>query len=496
MKNQKILYFQYLLLFFFSIFFFRGRLGSDDLEVFNLVIAYKEMGLSLSDFSNFIKDNFEDKKLNLEYFANTNSLPDFKTLHVRFIWLLQSYFIISLVEIFQLSKDNFMFLSQYLCGLIISIYTCLSFLLLTKFFQKSLDLHLSVLLSLLIFFGTGLISFFTGSYIESLIVLLIISRQLIKNKYFIFLIDYLTLLIKPYYFLILIAFSYFNLSKKNFVIKSVYPVILFLSIVITRQNLFDVSYDQYTSDYSNFYLNIYFSLNNFFDLLFSFGYGIFFTSIIPVLLIICGYKKNQTIFKILAVILLMLFFSLFEGNHGQVPGGRYFLPVIFIFIDEFVKGFSIIFTRYKTIFYTLILLLILNLPTLEYRNFSLPQYHKNSALTGISPKILTTKTGHEYPVRKLYFNHIIFANKVLISKINKIEFLNFGKYNLQNQSIYPMTGIARVIYILESDNKIYKDQIPKFLNKIITLLKFVYFTTIISFLSYLIFIIVSTKKKI
>ena len=57
-----------------------------------------------------------------------------------------------------------------------------------------------------------------------------------------------------------------------------------------------------------------------------------------------------------------------------------------------------------------------------------------------------------------------------------------------------MTGIARVIYILESDNKIYKDQIPKFLNKIITLLKFIYFTTIISFLSYLIFIIVSTKK--
>ena len=53
MKIKKIYFLQSLLLVYFSLFFFRGRLGSDDLEVFNLVIAFKQMDLNFFDFITF-----------------------------------------------------------------------------------------------------------------------------------------------------------------------------------------------------------------------------------------------------------------------------------------------------------------------------------------------------------------------------------------------------------------------------------------------------------
>lgn len=495
MKIKNIYFLQYLLLVYFSLFFFRGRLGSDDLEVFNLVIAFKQMDLNFFDFVTFLSDNFRNEKLFLELYTNTNSLPDYKTLHVRYIWVLQTYIIVSILDLLSLSQENFMFLSQYFSGLIISFYTCISFLILNKYFQKTLNINHSILLSIFIFFGTGLISFFTGSYIESLIILLIISRHFIKNRYLIFLIDYFILLIKPYYYLILVSFSFINLNRKNFIKALVNPLVLFFAVLITRQLLFDVNYDQYTKDYSNFGYNLYFIINNFYDQLFSFGYGVFYTSLIPILLIFFGYQKNQTIYKILGVLLLVLFLSLFKGNHGQVPGGRYFLPVLFIFLNEFVLGFSVIIKKYNKIFYILILLTIFNLPTLEYRNFSLPQYISNASTSGISPKILGNNMDHDYPLRKFYFNHSIFANKVLLSKIINKELIILGDSKLNTSSIYPMSGLARILYIIETDNKTFIKKIPKIFIKLKFLLKTIYITTYLFLFCYLIYLIKNKKRS-
>ena len=494
MKIKKIYFLQSLLLFYFSLFFFRGRLGSDDLEVFNLVIAFKQMDLNFFDFITFLSENFRNEKLFLEFYANTNSLPDYKTLHVRYIWVLQTYIIVSILDLLSLSQENFMFLSQYFSGLIITFYTCISFLILNKYFQKSLNFNDSILLSTFIFFGTGLISFFTGSYIESLIVLLIISRHFIKNKYLTFFIDYLILLIKPYYYLILVSFSFFNLNRKNFIKALLNPLVLFFAVLITRQLLFDVNYDQYTKDYSNFGFNFYFIINNLYDQLFSFGYGVFYTSLIPILLILFGYQKKQTIYKILGVLLLILFLSLFKGNHGQVPGGRYFLPALLIFIDEFVIGFSLIKQKFNKIFYLFVFLTLLNLPTLEYRNFSFPQYLNNSVITGVSPKILNNELDHDYPLRKIYFNHTIFANKILLGKIYNKNLIQFEKKQLRTDSVYPMTGIGRILYLIKTENEIYIEKIPKIVIKFVKILKFLYFMTYFLFVCYMIFLMAVKKK--
>ena len=60
--------FIFFLIFFFSLFFFRGRLGSDDLEVYNFVLAFKNSPLSFVDFIYFLKENYTSAKLNSEFF--------------------------------------------------------------------------------------------------------------------------------------------------------------------------------------------------------------------------------------------------------------------------------------------------------------------------------------------------------------------------------------------------------------------------------------------
>jgi hypothetical protein len=495
MKTKKNFYLESLFLFFFTLFFFRGRLGSDDLEVYNLILAFRDLDLNIFEFSNYLKNNFANQKLYSDIFDNNNMLPDYKTLHVRFVWLLQSYLIVCMVDLLPLSNENFLFLSQYFCGLIISFYTCLSFLLLIKFFQKSIELKASILLSFLIFFSTGLISFFTGSYIESLVILLLIARYFFKNKILIFFIDFSILLIKPYYYLILVPFSFKNLSRDNLLKKLINPLILFLAVYTFRTLLFDVSYGQYSNDYTNFELNFYFVINNFFDQLLSFGYGVFFTSIIPIILILFGYREKQTIFKIIGFFLLIAFLSFFEGNHGQATGGRYFLPTLIIFLDEFQRGFSVVIKRYKKLFYFFILLTILNLPTLEYRNFNLPIYVFNSVSSGITPDRSKNENIYNFPVRSILFNHTVFANKVLFNKYKKKKFMNFYEYRIENNSIYPMTAIARVIYIIESDNKLHQQQIPNILFKYLSIFKLIYFITIFSIIFYITFLSIKIKKK-
>jgi hypothetical protein len=476
---KKNYFIEFFLLIYFSFFLFRGRLGSDDLEVYNLVLIFKEMNLSLSDFANLLKNNYTDLKLSSKILDNTNQLPDFKTLHVRFIWFFQSYLLTSFVELFSLSKKNYLFISQYLCGYIITFYTCLSFLFLFKYFKIRISYKESLFLSFIIFFSTGLISFFTGSYIESLIILLIILRFFLNNNFSIFWLDIIILLIKPYYYLILAPLYLKNLSTKNFIKKTYIPILLFISIYIFREYFFNLSYDQYKSDYSNFNLDISFIFENFINQFYSLTSGIIITCLVPLILVIFGYQKNQTIFKILGTMALLLFFSLFEQNHGQVPGGRYFLPSIFIFIDEFLLGFKSINIKFNKLFYLFFLITILNLPTLEYRNFNLPHYIYDSSSSGKVVLLNDRPDLYNFPMRKIYFNHTVFSNKILFSKILNNQYTYVGDNELQNSSIYPMTGVGRVIFIINSEKEYYKKKLPNIFNNLLYLFYIIYICTMI-----------------
>ena len=217
--------FLYLLIIFISFLFFRGRLGSDDIEVYNFVKYFISSELSLKDFI-----------INLDFYIDKTSEDEdiqvfgYNTWSHRFIWVFQTYIITKLVYILNFFWDfDKIFFSQYFAGYVLTFYSFLSYLLVYLYLRKYNNFYYSFLLSSIIFFGTGLISFFTGSYIESLILLLFVLRvisQELKKK---FLFDLIIILIKPYYF-VYIALLYFC-DNKSFT-QNIKLIILFLNFVI------------------------------------------------------------------------------------------------------------------------------------------------------------------------------------------------------------------------------------------------------------------------
>ena len=194
---------------FLSFLLFRGRLGSDDIEVYNFVKYFIFSDHSLKDFLT-----------NISQFKEINSEEDIQSISLstwshRFIWIIQTYIITKIVYFFDIFFEfDKLLISQYFSGYILTIYSCLAYLITLLYLNKKNSFHYSFLLSSIIFFGTGLISFFTGSYIESLILLLFVIRETSKDLKIKFFLDALILLIKPYYF-IFIIFLYLY-EDKNF----------------------------------------------------------------------------------------------------------------------------------------------------------------------------------------------------------------------------------------------------------------------------------------
>jgi hypothetical protein len=454
---------------FFSFFFFKGRLGSDDLEVFNFIFNYFHSGNSLLNYIESIRTESSQK-----IFYNSSQEHSYFTFYHRFVWVVQTYLITSLVKKISIFSFDVYFFSQYFSGFILSLYTCLSFFLCQNFFSKKTTKIDSYFLAISIFFGSGLICFFTGAFIESLIILLFILRVTQNNKYKYFL-DFLIIFIKPFYFFLVCGLVFsenkiFNsknfktlfINFGNFKIVLLYifgQLSLFLFI---RYILFDApSYTNYLTNFFGRELNYHIYLNQLFDFIFSFGSGLIFSLPIFIILIIYGWQGYQSLSKIFFSVLLIFFLSLFDQHHGQAVGGRYFLPTLFIFMKEILSGFLYLKKSiYAVAFITAIT--ILNLPSIEYRNFNLFQY-TNQSLIKAQPAQSNYYTWN-FPLRDLGFNHIVFANNIILKKIRGIDKSSVSNLKFNNENVYPMTPIMRIFYL----NK-YK--IDKYDNKLILILK-------------------------
>ena len=314
-----------------SFLFFRGRLGSDDIEVYNFVKYFISSDLNLKDFiANITYDNYTLKE-NLQNISTS-------TWSHRFVWIIQTYIITKVIFIFGIFFDfNKEFLSQYFSGYILTFYSFFAFLIILFDLQRRQKIYYSFFLTSIIFFGTGLISFFTGSYIESLILLLFVMRQVTKNYKKIFIYDLIIILIKPYYFIYLI-FLYF-VNNKSFWKNTQILALLLLGYLLVKIYINTFSSTENVSLLLSFMPNFdfYFIIKNLFSFYFSLGMGIFFTSTILIILIIFGYSK-KTILKIFGLFFLSIFLCLWEGFHGFAPGGRYFLPLIVTFLPEIDSG--------------------------------------------------------------------------------------------------------------------------------------------------------------
>ena len=472
--------FLYLIIIFISFLFFRGRLGSDDIEVYNFVKYFISSELSFKDFI-----------INLDFYIDKTSRDEdiqvfgYNTWSHRFIWIFQTYIITKLVYILNFFWDfDKIFFSQYFAGYVLTFYSFLSYLLVYLYLRKYNNFYYSFLLSSIIFFGTGLISFFTGSYIESLILLLFVLRvisQELKKK---ILFDLLIILIKPYYF-VYIAFLYFC-DNKSFIKNIKIYFFLILSFIIIK---FIITYNfptqQSNLDFLKSFnpnLDLELILNNLYNFYFSYGVGILFSSTIIIILFIFGYNKDSK-FKILGLLFLSIFLCLWEGFHGYAPGGRYFLPIVVTFLTELNSGFNYLFKnldkiKFRFTSFIILFLLILNLPVLEYRNTNLASYLNQSAKKEVVINKLVIKDGKiikkNTPIEKITYNHLIFSNIIVVNKIFGSNNIYFNNQKIELSDIYPMTGIARVIYIGNNKLEIYGKKINEFANNYKKILIFFY----------------------
>jgi len=489
-KLKQSFLFYFVIIIFFSFLFYRGRLGSDDIEVFNFVRYFIYSDLNLEDFIGNLDSYIEQmsKIENIQYF-NLNTWSH------RFIWIIQTYIITKFIFILNIFWNfDKVLVAQYFSGYILTIYTFLSYFLVFTFLRKKNNFYFSFFLSTIFFFGTGLISFFTGSYIESLILLLFTLRQISLDKKKIFFYDLFIILIKPYYF-IYISFLYFN--KKNLIKNIKLPVLLLLVYFVIKIYINSFSATKNISMLLTFMptFDIFFIFKNLYNFFFSFGVGIFFSSTLIIILVLSGYSK-RTGYKIFGLFFLSIFLCLWEGFHGYAPGGRYFLPVIITFLPEIEIGFKKILnnshkTSFKLLSRLLLILLLLNLPALEYRNTNWTSYIGDTVYNNINSKITKIENNKltliNTPIHSIYYNHIIFANLVLIKKFNKMETIKIDNVKGKIKSIYPMTGIARIIFISNNDINILGNKFKTFLNYFRFILIFIYYIVTIIFICLIFF---------
>ncbi len=479
-----------------SFLFFRGRLGSDDIEVYNFVKYFISSDLNLKDFiANITYGNYTLKE-NLQNISTS-------TWSHRFVWIIQTYIITKVIFIFGIFFDfNKEFLSQYFSGYILTFYSFFAFLIILFDLQRRRRIYYSFFLTSIIFFGTGLISFFTGSYIESLILLLFVMRQVTKNYKKIFIYDLIIILIKPYYFIYLI-FLYF-VNNKSFWKNTQILSLLLLGYLLVKIYIDTFSSTENVSLLLSFMPNFdfYFIIKNLFSFYFSLGMGIFFTSTILIILIIFGYSK-KTFLKIFGLFFLSIFLCLWEGFHGFAPGGRYFLPLIVTFLPEIDSGLNKIIRninkyQFKIILNILFFLLILNLPTLEYRNTNLVSYINNTVNKNTGNTFLIFEENKlkllNTPIQSIAYNHMVFSNQVIINKLIKNSQITINNNNINLNNIYPMTGIGRLIFISNQNIDLYGNNLKKFSDSFKLIFKIIYFLISVIFLIFIFLSYFNLKK--
>ena len=170
----------------------------------------------------------------------------------------------------------------------------------------------------------------------------------------------------------------------------------------------------------NINLNLDFILFNLFLFFFSPGQGIIFTWTVLIIIILLGYNEKRTLIKIFFVGIFIIFLCTFSYWNGFSPGNRYLLSILPIFTEEFknCKNYFKLSKKKPNIkiisLYLLSILTFLNLPTIEYRNTSLHEYERNSALkfldkNYVNPDIDDTNIFF-LPLDKIDFHNSIFEN--------------------------------------------------------------------------------------
>ena len=236
-------------------------------------------------------------------------------------------------------------------------------------------------------------------------------------------------------------------------------------------------------------------IKNLFNFYFAPGAGVIFSLLIPIILIAFGFNKD-TMVKLFIVLIISFMLSFWKGFHGGVPGSRYLLPFLFIFIDEYVLAIKNLINKKNKLFIIMLFALsLLNIPTLEYRNLAITEYSSGTINT-MKPAGPTTSwteleegkrvdyVYYDWPINKFKFNSIYFGNYIIINKLLNRNELSIGNINFNTDNVYPQTGFARLLYIKNKNIDIKQKLVTNILNNYYNYFFYLYVFVLISFIIY------------
>lgn len=380
---------------------------------------------------------------------------------------------------------------------------------------KGFKSNICLLSILFIFFGSNIIGLFTGGFIECFIIFSLCIREffqarLCNNKnliIFIALIDSLIIFAKSYsiiviFFLILINFKSIKINEK---IKYI-SLLLFSNIIwiyITRiiipiddNGPLWISLISKSLSFREWFENI-------ISAFFSFGFGIFFTAPFLLFLFNRNIFKSQLALKIIGIIALEMYLCIYPfwtGAQG-LPGQRYILPFLIIFLPEVASSVNLLMSRKSKLLYIIPICLILFFPALDYRNSLSDTYANQTIANDVNEKnnfILN------FPAYDLTFHPGIFAWRILASNTLDDQYLKAASSReliFNPNKIFPMSSISRIIFLLSSEktNRIdlqnARTEVPIWIEVwALSVLKFIICSSLIMYSIILIFCGIKFKK--
>jgi hypothetical protein len=190
--------------------------------------------------------------------------------------------------------------------------------------------------------------------------------------------------------------------------------------------------------------------------LFSFGFGLFWTCPFWTVSVLVFFrtKSLSTFFKIAGIISLQGYLCIYQFWHGAqgLPGQRYILPYLVIFLPEVATFIDMILSKRNKLIFCVPLCTTLFFPCLDYRNTLSDVYSKQSYISGVSAHQLF---GLNFPFFDVSFHPAVFAWRVEFSifvRQEQMSAANSSDVVFKPEMILPMTSLSRIIFLLQSDN--------------------------------------------
>ena len=190
---------------------------------------------------------------------------------------------------------------------------------------------------------------------------------------------------------------------------------------------------------------------------FGITFGLLWCYFPAIVLCVLGAKQNRFFLqRLLAVLLLQIFLGSVTYWHGGVPGNRFLAPVLLIFIPEMVAGWRRMkehLPRLTAI--SVILLTIISLPILEYRNTAVREYSESTFRTG-EPVGYDENNEAFFDPSDLNLNPAVFATSILIAKLTNQQGSRYSLagFEMNIDDIYPSTIGARMLYLATKEGDI------------------------------------------